>query len=746
MKNSTDDGMTALELYQIFRRRSRIFWGIVAVSLAIAIVLCIVKTRRYESTATIQIGKESSDALGLDSLMGSVPASDAADPLQTDINIETQVSVLKSDRLALQTINALRLQNTYDFQPRFSLPEWLSGWSLPDASTGTVNPTPENSPLLRSHLLKIFSHRLNVKAVPGTRLIDISYLSSDPKTAADVTNTLAQELIDYTYRTRSEATAKDSDWLSAQMDGLRKNSVDLQTQVAAMQSDSGVYSLGATDAAGHEQAYSGVLDRLQQDTVALTESIQNRVLKGAVFQAVKSGDPESLSGLAGNSLSSGGTNGTNNSLIVIQNLRTQEGILSAQIQQDKVKFGAAYPKLDEENASLAGIDNAIHEESDRLARRARSDYDIALATENSTRKEYETQKADANRLNEKSIQYAIVRQQAVDSTALYEDLQKKLEEAGLLQGLQSTNITVVDKGLTPAKPSVPNVPLYLAAAVCCGMLLGAASAIIADRVDNRLQEPEEIERLGIPLIGLIPMFQAVPGTEGELQVVCSPQTPYSESINTLCSRLLLLTSEEQSKVFLVTSAIPGEGKSTLSANIAAGFALQGKKVLFVEADMRHQSLGRRLGLLRTEGLSSLLTSDRETAHPIARPQIPNLFMLAAGSHPPFPSTLLGSPRMKGLAQAWREEYDIIVFDGPPVLPVVDALILSKRVDMTIQVARLGMTSRTALRRANHILQAHSKRSVGVVVNAVSPRSGVLDGYYGYKQSNYMGSYANDEIA
>src|ERR1019366_7808880 len=152
----------------------------------------------------------------------------------------------------------------------------------------------------RRNALKVFSKNLKVKPVAGTRLIEIDYLNPDPKLAAAVVNELAQGLIDYNFQTRYNATNQASSWLTVQLSELRKQSEALQTKVAELESQSGVYSLGTVDAQGHEEAYSGVLDQLQQQTVALSQAQQNRILKGAIAQAAETGNAEMLSGLAGN--------------------------------------------------------------------------------------------------------------------------------------------------------------------------------------------------------------------------------------------------------------------------------------------------------------------------------------------------------------------------------------------------------------------------------------------------------------
>jgi len=568
-----------------------------------------------------------------------------------------------------------------------------------------------------------------VKQVAGTRLIEVDYLDPDPRLAADVVNELVQSLVDYTFETRYKATEAASESLSKQLAELRGRSERLQAQVAEMQRDSGIYSIGTTDAQGREQSYSAILDQFQRAATTLSDASQNRILKEAIYEAAKSGDAEMLSSLAGNAFGGNASSGITNSLGTIQNLRGQEALLQGQLDQMKTKFGPGYPKLAETQANINGLENAIQQEVSRIGQRARNDYLVADETWKDAKQNYDEQKIKADALNDKAIQYTITRQEADDSRLLYEDLLKRLKEAGILQGLKSNTITPVDPALVPVKPKKPNVPLYLAGALAFGLFLGGAGVLVVDTLDNTVQDASLIEQLGLPLIGVLPKL---PPNTRVVELWANPKSRYSEMVRSLRSVLTRVKNLSPPKVILITSAVPGEGKTTLSINLAASFVQQGKRVLLLEADMRRPAIRSSLDLPGKSGLSLLLAGESHEDAIMPHPQMPGLFLLPEARIPAFPSELLESDRMRELLDRLREEFDIIVIDAPPVLPVADARVLSEMADITIQMARFGLTTRTALLRAHDLLTAYSRRPVGVVLNGVAEGSDAHNDYYGYR--------------
>lgn len=732
MDSQADKELTLRDLLNIFQRRRNIVLGTLISLVALAAVYCVVCTRRYEATGIVQMQKESADAMGLDNLMSSA-AGGASDALNANIDLQTQANILESDTLALQTIDALKMENTRDFEKHWS----LIGWGMSLFSPRGVEDAPgarlEDSPARRQRVLKIFERNLKVKPISGTRLIEISYINPDPKLAAAVVNTLTRELTEYSFQTRFDATREASSWLSEQMGDLRKNSEELQAKVVNLQRQSGVYSLGAADAQGREMAYSGVLDRLQQATAALSAAEQNQILKGAIARAAESGDAEMLSGLAGNSVGTYSQAG-NNSLSLLQSLRQQEAMQNAALEEAQAKFGSAYPKLAEMRGNLAGIEKSIQQEIGRIRLRANSDYAVAVQTATSTRDQYEKAKRQADVLNNKAIDYAIARTEAEQSRALYDDLLKRLNEAGVLAGLHSSNITVVDPGRVPAKPVKPNVPLYLMAALCGGLVLGVCAALLVDTLDSKINTVSDLEgEIGETVIGLLP---EIPGTMERALILEDPQSPYVEALRAMRTGVLLSQSDAPPKVILVTSSLASEDKTTTSVNFAIALAQMNKKTLIVDTDLRRGTLRRRFRLHHSAGLSELLAGQCNAPEIHAVEGVPDLHVLIAGSKTPNPAELLGSEAMRTWVGRWKSEYDFVVLDSAPVLPVADTVTLNTLVDVSLLLARSGVTEKPQIARSYTMLRRGGKHFVGLVLNGLAIRDKSYYGYYGYHGKAY----------
>ena len=756
--------MSFQDLWGIMSRRRKIFLSAFLLTIAVSGVLFATATRLYKGSAEIQVQKEAADTLSMNNMLGPELQSDAVD---SNVTLQTQAQILQSDSLALQVIKELDLEKSPDFRTRFNPFGWVMGLVAPSGIPDPKNVPLEDAPARRAKAIKIFEAHLKVKPVSGTRLIDVEYLSSDPHTAAAVVNHLVQGLIEYNFQIRHNATREASVWLANQLADLRNQSERLQAKVIDLQRDSGVFSFGQTDAQGHEQVFTPALDRLQQATSQLEQAQSARIMKGALYQVVKDGDPELISGLAGNGMLTGASAGVTGSLTLLQNLRSEEAQTQATLNQLSAKFGPGYPKLAELQSNLESTQKSIRAESARVAARVKNDYAVAQQIEDKDRAVFLQEKSQAEGLNDKAVEYELARQEANQSRILYENLVSRMKEADLVAGMRSSNITLVDAARVSARPAKPNILIYGAACIAGGLLFGVCGALFRDATDTRIHELSDLELLFAEAsIGLLPHHDArserkrmaswasagtVHSAASKLMnsnaavAAIEPQAAYTEALRVLCTSLMQGNNGGPcGQVLLITSPISGEGKSMLSTNLAIVYAQRGKTVLLIDGDLRTPVLHQSLNLESGQGLSSLLfdgdVDEVASAVQVPFPGIPGLYVLPAGPVPAYPAELLASDGMSELVRICRRHYDYIIIDGAPILPVTDSALLSRYADFTLVVARHNVTDRRSLERTCQILRSQGVRDIGMVLNGVNASVGAQYRYYGYKQFSYTGSH------
>jgi polysaccharide biosynthesis transport protein len=721
--------LTLREIGMMLARRRAIILTSLGLCFLLAILALLISTRRYKSVGEIELQKDSTASLGIQTDTADVPS----DALEVNMLIQTQAKILQSDSLALQVIQDLHLEQTEDYRQKWDPVGWALGLFAPKGKPDPPGASLENSPHRRMRVLKIFHRKLTVKPVAGTRLIDVEYLNPDPQLAAAVVNHLLQGLIEKGFQARYDATMQASSWLSTQLSDLRARTQELQAKEVKLQQEAGIFAVGQVDKDGKDQIYNPVLDKLQMATQAEAQTQSNYILKGAIDEVARSGNAELISALGGNMITSGSSSSAmSNSLNVIQNLRLQEASLQGQLQELSTKFGPNYPKLAEVRGNLEGVRAAIRAETGRIAARAHNDFVVAQQAEEKTRRDFNADKSEAEALNNKTIEYQMVRQEADETRAVYDDMSRHLKESGLLAGLRSTNISIVDWAKPSDTPARPVVLLYLLGSIVIGLATGVLAAMLRDVTDTKIQDLREIAReLGPSPLCMLPYQKERPAPadgvwieKSRLPALDNPYSPFVESLRSLRTLLMLSRSGVPPRSVLITSPLPGEGKSFLSWNLAILFAQQGRRVLLCDADLRRPWLHRNLEVAPQGGLSTVLagiSQDDGSTSMIPVREVPGLSLLPAGPLPPNPAELLASHRMADLMKQWETQFDLVILDAPPVMQCTDSVVLSSMVSSVLLLARHQKTPLPALEKSYRMLeevQSSNNRKINIVINGV----------------------------
>jgi capsular exopolysaccharide synthesis family protein len=325
------------------------------------------------------------------------------------------------------------------------------------------------------------------------------------------------------------------------------------------------------------------------------------------------------------------------------------------------------------------------------------------------------------------------RLQVAQST--YEQLLKQLQEAQVVEKQNVGNAKVIASALVPDEPISPKVMLNLALGGFLGILLGVGTALILEAMDKSLKTLDEAKKLlGYPLLGTIPRVDEKDKERQDLPVLNNPYSPASTAFEILQTNLGFTITDKALKVIVVSSSIPGEGKSFVSANLSVAIAQLGKRVLLIDADMRRPTQQNIWNLPNMIGLSNVLVGQADLQVSTTEALV-TLDLLTSGTIPPNPLALLESQRMGSLLlEEISNDYDYIIIDAPPLTVVSDALALSKLGDGMLLVVRPGVANTGSVNAAKSLLEQSGQRVLGMVVNSVTADNS-YGGYY-YSKGYY----------
>jgi polysaccharide biosynthesis transport protein len=697
-------------------------WLILSFLLAVVTIVTIATFRMqpvYVATARIEIDRENSNLLPFQ-------GQDSYDyMLDMDTYIETQSKILTSETLALQTIRSLGLA---------SHPGSSSSPSGAIASGTLANQK-------RPPQLGEFLSSLSVKRVQNTRLLDVSYESTDPQLAAKVVNAHIENYIQQNFRSKYEATTRASTWLSDQLNELKIKVEKSEDARLAYERQNQIWEL--------DDKQNITTQRLADLNKDLTDAQTDRMKKEALFEFAKSGNVEAVPQIHDDS--------------VLQDLLKKRSDTSTQYTDALNQYGPNYPKVQRLQAQIGEIDKLIDNEKKNVLDQISSDYKASAERESLLSKALEQQKIEASQMAERLVQYNILTREAEANKAMYQGLLTKLKEADIAVGLKSSNIRVVDPAMIPSTPARPAKTRNIALSILVGLVGGIGLALLREYLDNTVKTPDDIETLArLPSLAVVPAFAEMNGNgkrarllgspssnghEKHVELVAQhlPKSQTSEAFRALRTALLLSQADHPPQVILVTSALPREGKTTAAANLAVTLAQLGDRTLLMDADLRKPGVGRILELAEGKyaGLSSYLAGvsslDLVT---VPHPAIPNLAAIPTGPLPPNPADLLSSHKLADAIAKLRTQFKFIVIDSPPIMAATDAVILSVQADGVLLVVRSGETPKEAFTRARDLLIGVKCHVLGVVLNAVD--SSAPDYYYSYRYYPYSYGYGPQE--
>lgn len=695
------------EVWRMLRKWKKISIGCVIVAMAIATAACLLLPRKYQASARIDVDLSSISPM---EEIGSGVASYNGDP---ETRLASQVAILTTDAIAWDVIRTLHLDQNVAFAGKQEVSQ--PGDDVEKASA-----------FRRMALLKIFHNDLKVDLVPKTEIVEIKFEVGDPELAARVANAIANHYIEGTFSQKYAASMQAAQWLETQVSSLKNNAARAQQVYADFQKQKGIILTDNTEGSDSTPSHSGgniVLSKLAELNRALAAAESDRILKESRYRMAATHDPGLINGISNDQ--------------TLGMLRKEESDLRADYARESANYGPNFPRVAALSQQIDNVHETIQKEVDRLAATAQADYETADRDEKLLSSALKVQKRQALEKNQDEITFEVLKRDAETSRDLYESVVKKLKMAGVMAGLRGSNLTLVDPAITPAL-SQPKIPLLLSIGFFAGVFSGIALSFAAESLDRTIRTPEDVESLGgVQALGIIPAMIA-PKTNPV--VLARPNSPASEVFRCLRSAILFSRIDTPPKVIMFTSSLPKEGKSTCSVNTGIVLAQNKHRVLLVDSDMRRPSLHSKLNVGNTQGLAEVLNGADPLNVISSVPNVPGLDVLTAGVIRDNPAELLNSARMHDALEIWRNKYDFIIIDTPPVLGMADSGILSSMSDAVILVVRSSQTHRVSVRRSRDLLEKISAPLIGVLVNGIDTNSESHYEYYGYYGKSYGAYY------
>jgi succinoglycan biosynthesis transport protein ExoP len=682
-------------LWRIVSEWRWLILGAVAVGLAGAVVITFLTTPLYRAEVMLEINPPTVEAV--DESKVTKGGTNERDYLAT------VVGLLQSRSLAERVAQDLNLTSN----PAF----------VPTQASRDIRVRVATARLMGGFL---------AKPVEGSRLIRMSFVSSSPTLAQQVTNSYADNFIQSAIERRYEANHYARTFLEKQIAKVKGDLEKSEVQLVQYAQAQGIITIGGESGKGSDSnSLQGA--SLAALNSALTQATERRIL---AEQAYRSGSQ---------------TANTTDVNASTQGLRQQRAALESEYQSKLSTYKADYPDMIRLKATIDALDQEIRKEVSTVSggqvNTLLIQYRAAAAAESELQGRVNTAKAQVLNLRARSIQYNILQREADTARAQYDSLLGRYKDIVVAGGLGSTAVSIVDHAEVPSGPFKPNMMLNLLIGLALGLIAGLGAALALEFLNDTVKTPEDVrDKLHLPSLGVIPMKK---GSDALAEELKDQSSAISEAYFSLRTSLQFTTDNGAPKSLLITSTRAAEGKSSTTLALAQNFARLGNRVLLIDGDLRKPAFVT--GLEPNEGLSKLLTNHDLLENHVLNTQFENLALLPCGPLPPNPAELLASPRLKAVLADALSKYDMVIVDGPPVLGLADAPLLGGACRATLLVVESGKTRTKAALDAITRLNTAGGNIVGAALTKFRARShGYGYGYgYGYEPYRYGGVGGRD---
>jgi capsular exopolysaccharide synthesis family protein len=561
---------------------------------------------------------------------------------------------------------------------------------------------------------------LNVVPVKNTKIVNISYQDKSPAIAKLVADAVVKAYMDEMLEIKLSTSNYSLKWMTAKAAEERDKLERLERQLQEFMRENDLVTV--------ENRLTILPQKLSEFGGQLSKAEAQKKEMQDLLDQIKSTqkNPEALEKLP--VFASDG---------VLKAIRERIYKAEQNIQELSKKYGNKHPVMIRAMDELRLLKSERKFEIDRIVSATENSYQLALSKNKSLENLLDTTKSETLDLNEKFVQYSIMKREVDSNRVLYDTLQTNIKQQGVTEQSQSVNIWVIKKASLPGAPTKPNKKKNLVIGFILGLAGGIGLALFIEYLDNTLNNVQQIEeRFGLTVLGSI---EEVKGKDKSIDsfILYNPLSPLAESYRLIRSALLLSAAEHPPKVTLITSMSKSEGKTATVTNLARMLVQDKRSVLIIDCDLRRPRMHSLLNMPNDIGLSSYLAGNVDECTILSVPD-EGIALIPSGPIPPNPSELLGSEKMKKLISDLAARFQFLLLDSPPIGAVTDSLTLSQFVDGTILVVKAGSTTIEMFEAGVKKMRDVHARILGVVLNGVKSRE--QDAY----QYGYTTYYAKDD--
>ncbi|MBS9932459.1 polysaccharide biosynthesis tyrosine autokinase [Vibrio alginolyticus] len=666
------------------------------------------KASIYQATATLLIQEEQKSALSIEEVYG-------VDTTKKEY-FQTQIAILKSNHIADKVIRELNLTQLPEFTSSGGVNKKIDQIkSIPFVQDLlNVAPSPkETAQFSESYYqaLQAFRSKLDIEPVRNTQLVRIRFRSTDPKLATTITNAVGQAYIDANFEAKLVVTQNAATWLTNNSQKLEER---LRNSEQALQEF--LLKEGLIDINGIDEIYANELEEL---TRKLNIAVNKRIEAQTLIQLLRRKSSQSLDSLL--SIDEFANQAQ------IRDLKLSEAQAAKNLSELAQRYGPKHDRMIQAKAQLTEIQSRTQQLIRDISFSKQQDLLAAKAQEDMLRAELDNKKSDFQSLGSQKARYEQLKREVESNKALYEAFLNREKETNATSDYKNVTARFTDKAIIPLFPVAPQRIKLVLIATFFGFAIACALVIILETMREVIRSAADVqEKLGVTCLGVIPMVKKRNLRKNGVSYTAyldDEEKLFSEACRSVRTSLLLRLTNTKQKILPFTSAIPEEGKTSTSINMAVSFSKM-EKVLIIDCDLRRPSIAKRFGIAESSpGLTHILTMDTPIKDCVTHIKEANLDVLPAGLIPPNPQELLASDRFKKLLEHFQNKYDRIIIDTPPLLSVSDALILGQYANGLITVIRSESTKSSLVNLALSKQIQHSVPSLGVLITQAKAKEG-----------------------